>query len=218
MDKTYTCIIFDLDGTLSDSEQGILRSIEHTIKEMKLPHKTRGQLMPFIGAPLKKAFAEGFELTDEKATEAVNVFRAYYLPNEAFKHPPFDGIVDMLKALHTAGKRLAIATSKPTPLAEQVLKSYGVAELFDPIVGSNMDNTRSGKTEVLAYCLSQLAGIDPSEMLMVGDKHYDVNAASNLGIDSAGVLYGYGTAAEMAECKPTYTLKTVADLNALLNK
>jgi len=219
MSRKYSCLFFDLDGTLVDSEAGILRGMQHTIRQINLPERSDAALRVHVGAPLREMFEQEFGITTEAATEAVEVFRAYYIPNESDKHPSFDGIIPLLKDLKEAGRHLAVATSKPTLTAERVLKGFGVLDLFDMVYGSNMDNTRSRKTEILKDAIdamTKLTGADKAEMLMIGDKHYDVEAARTLNLDVAGVLYGCGTQAEMEACRPTYTIKTVQDLRMFL--
>ncbi len=221
MSKKYTCLFFDLDGTLADSEAGILRSMQYAIKELELPARSDDALRVHVGAPLREMFEDEFGISIEQAEEAVKVFRSYYVPNEADKHPPFDGVADLLGDLKKAGRHLALATSKPTLMAEKVLKGFGMYDLFDVIYGSNLDNSRASKTEVLAdaiEAMTTLTGMGKEDMLMIGDKHYDVEAARTLGLDVMGVLYGYGTKAEMEACRPTYTVKTVQDLRMFLLK
>ena len=221
MNKRYNGLFFDLDGTIADSEAGILRSMQYAIKELNLPARTDDALRVHVGAPLREMFELEFNISTEEATQAVQTFRSYYIPNESDKHPPFDGVIALLNDLKKAGKHLAVATSKPTQMAEKVLKGYGVYDLFDVVYGSNMDNSRATKTEVLEDAILSVAektGLQKSDMLMIGDKKYDVIAAKALGLDVMGVLYGYGSKAEMDECGPTYTAKTVADLAAFLLK
>ncbi|MEX1307784.1 MAG: HAD hydrolase-like protein [Eubacteriales bacterium] len=219
MSKKHLGLIFDLDGTLADSEGGILRSMQHAIKELDLPKRTNEELRVHVGAPLREIFKLEFGLSTEKATEAVKVYRAYYVPNEAERHPPFDGIVGLLHDLKKAGKRLGIATSKPTQMAEKILKAFGVYDLFDVVHGSNMDDTRAKKVDILKAAMEDMtekAGLDKADMLMIGDKHFDVEAAHALDVDVMGVLYGCGTKVEMDACHPTYTAKTVEDLRMFL--
>jgi len=221
MNRRYDCLFFDLDGTLADSEAGILRSMQFAIKETNLPARTDDVLRVHVGAPLLEMFMKEFGLSTEKAEEAVRAFRTYYAPNEADGHPPFDGVVALLNDLKKAGKHLALATSKPTIMAERVLTGFGVRDLFDVVLGSNMDNSRAKKQEILAAAIddmAELTGVEKEKMLMIGDKHYDVNAAHALDLDVVGVLYGYGSEQEMEECQPTYTIKTVEDLRMFLLK
>ncbi len=219
MSKQYTCLFFDLDGTLADSEAGILRSMQYAIRQMNLPARSDADLRVHVGAPLREMFEQEFGISAEAATQAVKEFRAYYIPNESETHPPFEGVTELLNDLKKAGRHLALATSKPTEMAEKVLKGFGILDVFDVVYGSNMDNSRASKTEVLEAAMAAMTertGAGKADMLMIGDKHYDVEAASQLGIDVAGVLYGYGTEAEMEACKPTYTIKTVEELRMFL--
>lgn len=207
-------VLFDLDGTLVDTSEGILKSIRSTIQDLSLEMKSSEELKRFIGPPLQGAFEEIYGLSSEKAKEAVVIFRKYYSEGDQLLCQPYEGIQELLSNLRDNGQKVYVATSKPTKYAIEILKSLHMNEYFAEIVGSNLDNTRSKKAEVIQYILDKLEST--SSVIMVGDKAQDLIGANKTGIDAIGVTYGFGTRAELEEEQHLAIVDTMVELERLL--
>lgn len=212
--KQYKHILFDLDGTLTDPQEGIINSVQYALKRFGVQRENH-ELLYFIGPPLHKSFEEIFE-TEQKAFEAVDVYREYYTVKGIFENRLYEGITELLEVLNKNNKTLHIATSKPTKFAEQILHHFNIHHHFKIIMGSNMDGSRTEKQEVIQEILNQLPNVKPSEFVMIGDRKYDVIGAKHHGLDSISVAFGYGTLEEIRNAEPTYLAETVNDLKKLL--
>ena len=182
-------ILFDLDGTLTDSGLGITKAVQYALGQMGYEVPPREALFSFIGPPLHKSFQKHYGMDEDTSREAVRQFRVYYnqmggiLENEVY-----DGVRELLRDLKAAGKRLMIATSKPEQMSVDILEHFGLAKYFDRICGATMDTSRSSKEDVIAYLLQQ---VDAKEnAIMVGDTVYDVTGAAHHGIPTIGVAWG----------------------------
>ena len=208
-------VLFDLDGTLADTSGGILDSIAKAAAVLGLPAGDEAEMKKFIGPPLKPAFMAHYGLDEEAATEAVRVFRGFYAETGKYICELYGGIADMLQQLKAAGYRLFVATSKPTVFAEEILKRLGVDGYFEAIVGSNLDNTRGAKHEVIDYIL-QSYGVDPAASVMIGDKAQDLIGAARCGLAGIGITFGYGSREELAAEPHVALLDTPADIVTFL--
>jgi len=215
MAKPYTTILFDLDGTLTDPKVGITRSVQYALSKFGLQADPE-DLVPFIGPPLHESFQKFFSFDREQSMQAVAYYREYYSERGIYENAVYPGITAMLKRLREQGRDLAVATSKPTFFAEQVLKHFKLDGFFTVVAGSNLDGTRTDKTEVIRFALQQLPSPLPGRTVMVGDRKYDVSGARNCGIDAIAVTYGYGSPAELAQASPTYLARSVEELSRLL--
>ena len=192
----YDTILFDLDGTLTDSGLGITKAVQYALGQMGYPVPERQSLFTFIGPPLHKSFQKHYGMDEATAAEAVRQFRVYYnqmggiLENEVYP-----GIRELLADLKKAGKRLVIATSKPQAAAELVMHHFALDEWVPEIVGGT-DDTRNTKGKVIAYTLREY-GIDPKTAVMVGDREHDILGAAENGIPAIGITWGYGDWAEL---------------------
>jgi len=196
---SFKYILFDLDGTLSDSAPGITRSVAYALERFGI-HEKAEDLGYFVGPPLIDAFREKYGMTTEEAELAIKYFRERFSTVGILENAPYDGIEELLGALHANGKKLILATSKPEKFAREILERYGFAKYFTFIGGACMDEkTRMHKDEVIAYCLENCNITDTSECIMVGDRRHDAEGAANFDIPTAGVLYGYGTKEELVQ-------------------
>jgi phosphoglycolate phosphatase len=187
----YDTVIFDLDGTVSDSAPGILASLDHAFRETGYPPPD--DLVRFIGPPLETAFrAEGF--TPEEIAEIITIYRAHYWDVGAFVNTVYPGMEGVLDALAGQGLRLAIATSKPEPTALRILEHFGYTSRFEVIAGATFDMSRATKVAVLGYCLEQLG---TARAVMIGDRYHDVEGAAAHGLDCVGVTWGYAAGDEL---------------------
>lgn len=214
----YDIIIFDLDGTLTDSGLGITNSVRYTLDKYSIEVKDNSELECFIGPPLNVSFEQFYGFSREESRNAVSIYREYYREKGIFENEVYDGIEKLLKDIKESGKIAAVATSKPELFARQILDHFGLSEYFAYIGGSKMDETRTDKAEVIDYVLGELKVTDKSRVVMVGDREHDMIGANKIGLDSIGVLYGYGSLEELEPHKPTYIAPTVADIFPLIYK
>ena len=190
----YRNVIFDLDGTLTDSGEGIKNSAKYAFERLGLPVPAETELRKMVGPPLSVGFS-ALGVPEALISEAVRLYRERY--NEGggkYENRVYDGIEDCLGALKAAGCRLFVGTSKPEPLAREILSDFHLAPYFDYIAGATWDKTRQNKDDVLRYLLS-VAGADGA--VMVGDTHYDVTGAHARTLPCIGVTWGYGTREEL---------------------
>ncbi|HFI0346100.1 TPA: HAD family hydrolase [Streptococcus suis] len=211
----YQTILFDLDGTLTDSGQGILHSVAYALDQMGIDEPDLANLQRFIGPPLYESFSRFYHLNPADTQVAVDAFRVYFKDKGMFENQLYDGILPLLESLKQAGKTLAIATSKPEVFAKQILDYFGIAHYFDVIAGASLDSSRINKTDVISYALAQL-DYDPQTTIMVGDREHDIQGAQANQLASIGVLYGYGTKQELEEAGATMIAETLLDLKQLL--
>jgi phosphoglycolate phosphatase len=215
---SYEVILFDLDGTLTDPKLGITKSVQYALAKFNIHEPDLDKLVPFIGPPLVESFQEFYALSKEEAAAGVGYYREYFTKAGMYENAVYPGIKDMLTALTGQGKKLIVATSKPTVFSEQIIEHFGLMPFFQRIVGSNLDGSRIHKDEIIAFVLSELAAYDCKDIVMVGDRMHDIIGAKKNNIDSVAVKYGYGTEAELITAKPTYLAATVVDLTQLLQK
>ncbi|NNF78007.1 MAG: HAD family hydrolase [Rhizobiales bacterium] len=191
-----SAICFDLDGTLTDPKEGIVGSIRYALK--KLGHEVSSNdddLTWCIGPPLLGSF-ETLVGDKQEAAQALVLYRERFGDVGLFENEVYPGIRDVLQSLVDDGRRLFVATSKPTVYAARILQHFELSDLFETIFGSELDGTRADKTDLLAWVVTQ-ANLEPSTTMMIGDRRHDVVGAKNNGIGSIGVLYGYGERAEL---------------------
>ena len=215
---SYRELFFDLDGTLSDSAEGILNSVIYALERLGLEPPARESLFRYIGPPLIRSFSEEPGVLPEQVGRAVELYRENYTVRGIYECSAYDGVREALHALRAEGYRLTLATCKPWTLAERVLEHLGFRDCFDFVSGPEMDGTRNEKHEVIAYAMKKLSIKDPSEILMIGDRRDDVLGAKRCGIDCVGVLWGFGSVDELTKAGAIETLKTPAELLDFLKK
>ncbi|MGE5422648.1 MAG: HAD family hydrolase [Ignavibacteriales bacterium] len=216
MHKTYNIILFDLDGTLVDPKLGITQCVQYALKSFDIDEPELNNLCKFIGPPLKESFIEFYGFDEKSAFQAVEKYRERYSDIGIFEAELYPGIAQLLEQLCTAGKRLAVATSKPTIFASRVLEHFDVAHYFEYVSGSELDNTRTKKSEVIEHGLKQLQVVDTACALMIGDREYDIKGAKTTGLTSVGVLYGYGSFAELKNAGADYIVQDIMELEKVL--
>lgn len=213
---SYEYIFFDLDGTLSDSAPGIIDSVVYALYKLGIREEDRASLTKFIGPPLAESFPEYYDLDSESTDRAVEYFREYYREAGILGNEMYSGVPEMLEALLSAGKRLSVATSKPEPHARIILERYGIADKFDYIGGSLLDNSRIHKHEVIKHVMEVRELREPKTILMVGDRAHDVDGAKKHGIDCMGVLYGYGNREELESAGAKYIAADIPDISNII--
>ena len=210
-------ILFDLDGTITEPQQGIVNSILYSIEKLELPEERPEELTSFIGPPLIESYKKRYNLSQEKASEAVDTYREYYSEKGLFECELFEGIGETIQQLHAAGFNLFVATSKPTFFAKQLLEHYQLSQYFTEIVGANMDNSRTDKTEIIAYVLDSHRLINV-ETLMIGDTPFDLIGANNNKVPAMAVAYGHGNNEKLKELEPAYFVETPGEISTILLK
>jgi len=211
----YKYIAFDLDGTLSDPEHGLIEGFIYAFKKMGVTdYGTRESLRRFIGPSLYKVWQEEFGFNEHTVIDAIEKFREYYNIYGWWDNKVYDGVREMLAALKAAGKVLILATSKPEDTAKKIMHLFELDKYFDFLGGAAGDN-RDHKWEVLEYSMRS-ACANPKETVLVGDRMYDAEGAARCGVDSVGVAWGHGTEEELASAGFTMLAKTPADVVKLL--
>ena len=212
----YQTILFDLDGTLTESGPGIMNSAAYALRKFGIEVENVQELSKFVGPPLYASFMMFYGFSREKAEEAVSYFREYFKDKGIFENSPYPGIPELLRRLKASGRRLIVATSKPEHFAIQIADRFGFSEHLDLICGSTMDSSTIEKADIIRNVLKHLPGADKEHMLMVGDRLHDVAGAHACGLNCAGVLYGYGTREELAGHGADFILESVRELEAFL--
>jgi phosphoglycolate phosphatase len=217
MRNSYNIILFDLDGTLTDPQHGIINSIRYALAKFDMQADDVETLKACIGPPLLASFEKHFNLGERDARKAVEYYREYFSEKGIYENEVFPGIPRLLEELAGRQLRLVCATSKPTLYARRILKHFNLCTFLEFVVGSNMDLTRTDKTEIICDVLEKLKIQGNERAVMVGDRAEDIVGAHNNNIDSIAVTYGYGSETELQNTHPTYHVHSVAELRSLLN-
>lgn len=204
--------LFDLDGTLTDPKLGITRSVQYALRAHGIVVDDLDSLVPFIGPPLRESFVQ-LGIAEDRVTAAIASYREYYAPTGLFENSVYPGIVECLSELHGDGWRLAVATSKPTYFAEIILDHFDLSHFFEVVAGSEFDESRVHKHEVIAHALASLR---TTGAIMIGDREHDVYGAQRTGLSVIGVTWGYGGHAELAAAGADRIIDTVVELPAAL--
>jgi len=206
-------ILFDLDGTLTDSGEGIMNSAVYALAHFGIPAPTEAELRTFVGPPLTETFAR-FGVPRDRLEEAVRVYRSRYLPIGKFENHPYPGIRELLEKLKADGHTLFVATSKPEVTSIEILQHFGLDGYFEKICGASTDFSRNSKEAVIAYLLDSCGARENA--VMVGDTAYDVIGAAAHGIPAIGVAWGYGDVEEMVQSGAAAIAQTPQELQELL--
>ncbi len=199
----YKAILFDLDGTLTESGEGITKSVQYALEKLGKPEEDLEALKVFVGPPLMEQFMKYADLDEETARRAVEIYRERYSTIGIFENRPYPGVAHMLEELKKKGYLLAVASSKPEYFVKKILAHFDLEKYFDEAVGSEMSGSRTNKTEVIEETLRRLHLENHREqVLMVGDKEHDVLGARKAGLECLAVSYGYGTMEELTEARP----------------
>lgn len=208
----WNTILFDLDGTLTDSQEGIVNSVKNALDYFGIQEE-REKMTAFVGPPLHDTFREVYGFNAEQIDMGTKKFREYFSEKGWLENAPYPGIEELLKALREAGKHLVVATSKPEAFAVRILEHFGLAQYFDHICGAPMDEHEGArKADVVRKALARGGVSDLSRAVMVGDRRHDVAGAHEAGLACISVLYGYGSRAEHEKAGAEYI---AADLNEL---
>lgn len=212
----YKAILFDLDGTLTDPKVGITRSVQYALNKFGIIEDDLDRLEPFIGPPLTDSFREFYSFEDPQIVQAIGYYREYFSKTGLYENKVYEGMEAMLKALKDDGKKLVVATSKPTDFSEEILRHFNLDGYFDFVAGSTFDGTRVKKSDVIRFAISSMEGYGKGDIVMVGDRKFDVLGARENGIHSIAVMYGYGSWEELAGSRPDFIAHSVGELSGLL--
>lgn len=210
MKKKY--VFFDLDGTLTDSREGILNSIEYMLKHFDIRVADRSGLRVWLGPPLMESLEKYQGFSKEKAWEGVLKYREYFDEKGIFENRVYEGIAELMETLRARGCSLMLATSKPEIAARRVMDHFDLTKYFDYVGGASQDTSRVKKGDVIRYVMETNHITDPDEVIMVGDRENDVAGAHQNDVKAIGVLYGYGTREELDTAGADYIAETVEDV------
>lgn len=213
--KNKKYILFDLDGTITDSCEGIVNSVRYALKKFEIVEYDMEVLYKFIGPPLLDSFMKYYGFNKEKAITAVKYYREYYSKTGIFENRLYEGIAELLKELHKNGKRVILATSKPEKFANIILEHFNILKYFDFVGGATMDEKRSQKEEVIDYIL-KVQNINPNNAVMIGDTKFDIIGAHMFGMEAIGVLYGFGSEQDLINVEADHIVANVTELKKIL--
>lgn len=208
----YEYLLFDLDGTLTDPAEGITNSVAYALKKFGIEVEDKKTLYKFIGPPLVDAFSEYYGFSKEDSEKATAYYRETFRVKGLFENRVYDGVYEMLETLKAKGKKLVIATSKPEEFTMRILEHFDLLKYFDFVAAATFDASRNSKDKVIAYALEQLKIEDLSKAVMIGDRHHDIDGANVNGIDSIGVLWGFGSREELTLAGATYVAENISQL------
>lgn len=208
----YQHILFDLDGTLTDPGLGITNSVMYALEKFDIRPVDRASLYRFIGPPLRNSFETYYGFSANTSELAVQYYREYFRDKGLYENEVYDGVTELLTQLRTQGKSLIVATSKPEPFAVKILEHFKLYDYFDFIAGATMDKTRNQKADIIKYALNSLHITPASSAIMIGDREHDIIGAKANGLDSIGVLFGYGSYDELKKAGATFLAKCPLDI------
>ena len=208
----YDIVLFDLDGTLTDPGEGITNSVAYALNKFNIKVEDKKELYNFIGPPLIDSFMKYYGMDYEDGLKAVEYYREYFSVTGIFENRMFDGVPELLEKIKKSGHTISLATSKPEQYAVRILEHFDLLKYFDFVGAATMDESRSKKADVITYTLEKLKVTDKSKVVMIGDRHHDIDGAIKNGIDSIGVLIGYGDRTELETAGATYIAETLDDI------
>jgi len=208
----YKYILFDLDGTITESGPGIMNSVEYALNKMNREVGERDTLKKFIGPPLTESMEKYYGMSEEEALLGVKYYREYYHDKGIYENRVYDGLEEVLKKINEAGKQAIVATSKPEKYAKIIMDHFHLTKYFACVAGMEMDGGRGTKAQVITYALEKNDITDKSKVLMIGDREHDVIGAHENGLDCLGILYGFGSRKEFEEAGADYIRENVEDI------
>lgn len=212
----YQYILFDLDGTLTDPREGITKSVQYALSKFGIDEPDLTSLEHFIGPPLYDEFRRCYGFDDAQAKQGVAAYRERFDRIGWKENLLFDGVPALLAALQSAGRKIAIASSKPTVFVDRILQWFEIAPYFDAVSGATLDGTISTKAQVVGQALNMLSVPDRSEAVLVGDRFHDVEGARQCSIDCIGLTMGFGSYQELQQAGARYIVQDLSALQSLL--
>ena len=203
---------FDLDGTITDSQEGILNCVKYALESKGVYENDIEKLKPFIGPPLTNAFMQYYGFSEEESYELLNKYRERFSDVGMFENKVYNGVEDMLSSLKSAGHTLVVVTGKPEVYSRQIIEHFGLDKYFDDVIGPSLSNTEEGKDELVRRAVDKFS----SDAVMIGDRKFDISGARANGLKSVAVYYGFGTREELDTSGADYFADSVEDLSRLL--
>lgn len=209
----YDYVLFDFDGTVTDTGEGILKSLQYSFSAMGHEVPDLSDLKKFIGPPIHYSYTTFYGISEEDVGDYIKKYRERYREKGIYECYVYEGMRETIETLRNKGVKIGIASSKPVSLIYDVMNHLGITELFDAVTGVTVDDSNhSGKTFLVLDCMEKLGAADKSRVLMVGDRKFDLDGASGAGVDSCGVLFGYGSKEEFLKHNATYIIEKAEDL------
>lgn len=217
MYRKQVCL-FDLDGTLTEPGEGITNSVMYALDKFGIHETNRESLYRFIGPPLLDSFQNYYGMPPEQAEQAVAAYREYFSVKGLFENRVYEGIPVLLQELRSAGKTLVLATSKPEVFSLRILDKFDLSQYFHFVGAASLDSSRSQKPDVIRHALQLCGNPDPETVVMIGDRKHDILGAKENGLQSIGVLYGYGNRPELEQAGADVIVESVTQLKGILLK
>ena len=211
----YKNIMFDLDGTVTDSGRAIMSSVEYALSHFGLTDQPIEKLHTFIGPSLFDSFEREYNMSEDDCYKAVSLYRSIYEKERMYDVDIYDGIPELLDELKKSGHTVLLITSKPLVFSEKILEKIGLAKYFDHMVGPDLSDHSSDKKRLIEKAVDEY-GLKKNECVMIGDTRYDIIGAVEAGVDSIAVTYGYGKNEEMKEAGATYMADSVQEVAGIL--
>lgn len=215
MSVNFDCVCFDLDGTICDSKIGILNGLKHTFKQLGETDKSEDYYLQFIGLSLDKSLAKFTDFNNEKIEKAILIFREFYGNKGIYDGELYPGIQEVIKKLYNEGVLLFLVTAKPQHFAEKILKHFKLLDFFKDVYGLDPSLPYPGKSVHLKDIKNKYT---PEKIVMIGDRHLDIDAANELKIISIAVTYGYGSKEELEKASPSYFAHNCLEILNLIEK
>ena len=216
MNNKYDAVLFDFDGTVADTGKGIFNGVYHVLDSMGIDPPEPEKLRYFIGPPLHESFRIVFGFNEEECKAAVATYREYYSAKGIFELTMYDGRKELFRKLKARGIKLGISSSKPEIFLLRIVDKFGLSELFDTVKGSDIDYIHSDKSLIIRRATEAMNLPGSAKVLMVGDRCFDINGAKKAGVDSAGVLFGYGSREEFEEAGADYIVAKADELFGII--
>ncbi|WP_288885738.1 HAD hydrolase-like protein [uncultured Eubacterium sp.] len=209
----YNYVFFDLDGTLTQSEFGIINSVSFALEKLGVNVDNKETLKKFIGPPLAASFKDYYGMDEETIEKAIGLYRECYNGGEIFNAPLYEGIKETLEELKNHGIKMYVVTSKPTHMAKKIIEHFDISKYFEDVVGPDLKDRSYSKKELVEAAINKSsASPNLNEYIMIGDRCFDIDGAVGNNIDSIGVLYGYGNREELEQAGATYIIDFPKDI------
>jgi len=212
-----TNILFDLDGTLIEPEEGIINSVLYALEKMGIAEENQEVLTSFIGPPLIDSFSSIYHLEPGRAKLAVKYYREFFADKGIYQNSLYPGITDLLKYLKKEGFMIFLATSKPTVYARKIINHHKLGKYFSAITGSNLDHSMDNKRDIIGN-LVESEGLSSGESVMIGDRIFDIEGARYHGMKTVFVTYGYGSKKEILEAEADFVADSIEDIRLIITR
>ncbi len=212
----YKNIMFDLDGTVTDSGRAITSSVEYALEQFGITDQPKEKLETFIGPSLYDSFEREYQFHGEDCDKAVALYRYIYEKERMYDVDIYDGIVALLQNLKAQNKTVLLVTSKPMKFSKMIIEKIGMSDLFDAIIAPELTDHSSDKKRLIEKAVYEY-GLDKNECIMIGDTKYDIEGALGAGVDSIAVTYGYGNTESLRESGATFIADSVKDISDILS-